>query len=92
MDFPAEWHDPFDPPPGTWTAAVPVLELDARWLGRWAGLVAGAEPDWFEAPVLLLGAPEEPEELMPGRPSSPSGPSPTSAVVTGRTHAPRGRG
>ncbi|MBW8796431.1 MAG: tetratricopeptide repeat protein [Streptomyces sp.] len=58
VDFPAEWHDPFDPPPGTWTAAVPVLELDARWLGRWAGLVAGAEPGWVEAPVLLLGAPD----------------------------------
>ncbi|GGM94665.1 FxSxx-COOH system tetratricopeptide repeat protein [Streptomyces fuscichromogenes] len=61
VDFPAEWHDPFDPPPGTWTAAVPVLELDARWLGRWAGLVAGTEPGWVEAPVLLLGAPETSE-------------------------------
>ncbi|MFJ9565014.1 FxSxx-COOH system tetratricopeptide repeat protein [Streptomyces fuscichromogenes] len=61
VDFPAEWHDPFDPPPGTWTAAVPVLELDARWLGRWAALVAGTEPGWVEAPVLLLGAPETPE-------------------------------
>ncbi|MFG2952141.1 FxSxx-COOH system tetratricopeptide repeat protein [Streptomyces sp. NPDC048291] len=58
VDFPAEWHDPFDPPPGTWTAAVPVLELDARWLGRWAALVAGAESGWVEAPVLLLGAPD----------------------------------
>ncbi|MGW7542027.1 FxSxx-COOH system tetratricopeptide repeat protein [Streptomyces sp. NPDC054770] len=62
VDFPAEWHDPFDPPPADWTAAVPVLELDARWLGRWAGLVAGAGPDWIEAPVLLLGAPDVPGE------------------------------
>lgn len=62
VDLPAEWRDPFDPPPAAWTAAVPVLELDARWLGRWAALVAGAEPDWVEAPVLLLGAPDEPDE------------------------------
>ncbi|WP_406435697.1 FxSxx-COOH system tetratricopeptide repeat protein [Streptomyces sp. NBC_00631] len=62
VDLPAEWRDPFDPPPGDWTAAVPVLELDARWLGRWAALVAGAESDWVEAPVLLLGAPDAPEE------------------------------
>ncbi|MER5787167.1 FxSxx-COOH system tetratricopeptide repeat protein [Streptomyces sp. NPDC001980] len=61
VDFPAEWRDPFDPPPAGWTAAVPVLELDARWLSRWAALVAGAESDWVEAPVLLLGAPDEPD-------------------------------
>ncbi|MEU9423635.1 FxSxx-COOH system tetratricopeptide repeat protein [Streptomyces sp. NPDC048342] len=63
VDLPAEWRDPFDPPPAAWTAAVPVLELDARWLGRWAALVAGAEPDWVEAPVLLLGAPDESGEF-----------------------------
>ncbi|MFI7497598.1 FxSxx-COOH system tetratricopeptide repeat protein [Streptomyces sp. NPDC049687] len=66
VDFPAEHFDPFDPPPEKWTVAVPVLELDADWLGRWAGLVAGEESGWVEASALLLGvpdraAPEEPE-------------------------------
>ncbi|MEU9347047.1 FxSxx-COOH system tetratricopeptide repeat protein [Streptomyces sp. NPDC048278] len=61
VDFPQEWRDPFDPPPAGWTAAVPVLELDARWLRRWAALVTGAESGWIEAPVLLLGAPDPPD-------------------------------
>ncbi|MGW1622611.1 FxSxx-COOH system tetratricopeptide repeat protein [Streptomyces sp. NPDC002172] len=87
VDFPAEWRDPFDPPPGTWTAAVPVLELDARWLGRWAGLVAGAEPGWVEAPVLLLGAPDVPEEDVDEPPAVVPPPSVQERIRRFRSHA-----
>ncbi|WP_432018675.1 FxSxx-COOH system tetratricopeptide repeat protein [Streptomyces sp. 1222.5] len=60
VHFPPEQRDPFDPPPDKWTVAVPVLELDADWLGRWARLVAGDESGPVDAPVLLLGVPERP--------------------------------
>lgn len=60
VHFPPEQRDPFDPPPDKWTVAVPVLELDADWLGRWARLVAGDESGRVDAPVLLLGVPERP--------------------------------
>ncbi|MEU7068622.1 FxSxx-COOH system tetratricopeptide repeat protein [Streptomyces narbonensis] len=73
VHFPEAERDPFDPPPSTWRVAVPVLELDAGWLGRWAALVAGTEPGWTDAPVLLLGAPApaawEDEEVEPCAPS-----------------------
>ncbi|MEV5954695.1 FxSxx-COOH system tetratricopeptide repeat protein, partial [Streptomyces sp. NPDC051987] len=87
VDFPAEWRDPFDPPPARWTAAVPVLELDARWLGRWARLVAGAEPGWVEAPVLLLGAPEAPEEDVDEPPVVIPAPSVQERIRRFRSHA-----
>ncbi|MFD4600903.1 FxSxx-COOH system tetratricopeptide repeat protein [Streptomyces sp. NPDC058464] len=87
VDFPAEWRDPFDPPPADWSAAVPVLELDARWLGRWAGLVAGAEPGWIEAPVLLLGAPDEPEEDVDEPPVVIPAPSVQERIRRFRSHA-----
>ncbi|MFB6841431.1 FxSxx-COOH system tetratricopeptide repeat protein [Streptomyces sp. NPDC056361] len=70
--FPPEARDPFDPPPDTWTVAVPVLQLEADWLGRWAALVAGEASGWVDASVLLLGAPDrsgadgaEPPEAVP---------------------------
>ncbi|MEU3743724.1 MULTISPECIES: FxSxx-COOH system tetratricopeptide repeat protein [Streptomyces] len=73
VHFPEAERDPFDPPPSTWRVAVPVLELDAGWLGRWAALVAGTEPGWTDASVLLLGAPArdawEDEEIEPCAPS-----------------------
>ncbi|WP_089101510.1 FxSxx-COOH system tetratricopeptide repeat protein [Streptomyces hyaluromycini] len=87
VDFPAEWRDPFDPPPASWTAAVPMLELDARWLGRWAALVAGTEPDRFEAPVLLLGAPDVPEEDVDEPPVVIPAPSVQERIRRFRSHA-----
>ncbi|MDV5145377.1 FxSxx-COOH system tetratricopeptide repeat protein [Streptomyces sp. SBC-4] len=82
--FPEEVYDPFDPPPGTWRVAVPVLELDADWLGRWAALVAGTEPGWTDASVLLLGAPA-PAEWDDG--DEPSAPSVQERVRRFRSHA-----
>ncbi|MFD4501915.1 FxSxx-COOH system tetratricopeptide repeat protein [Streptomyces sp. NPDC058457] len=87
VDFPAEWRDPFDPPPAAWSAAVPVLELDARWLGRWAVLVAGAEPGWVEAPVLLVGAPDTPEEDVDEPPVVIPAPSVQERIRRFRSHA-----
>ncbi|MEU7425195.1 FxSxx-COOH system tetratricopeptide repeat protein [Streptomyces sp. NPDC040750] len=87
VDFPAEWRDPFDPPPDTWSAAVPVLELDADWLGRWAALVAGEAPGWVDACALLLGvadrpAPEDGEPLP-----APPAPSVRERIRRFRSHA-----
>ncbi|WNI16428.1 FxSxx-COOH system tetratricopeptide repeat protein [Actinacidiphila sp. ITFR-21] len=59
VDFAAEDYDPFDPPPGSWTAAVPVVELNADWLGRWAQLVSGEEQGPVDLPALLLGVPDQ---------------------------------
>ncbi|MFF4114400.1 FxSxx-COOH system tetratricopeptide repeat protein [Streptomyces sp. NPDC001714] len=87
VDFPAEWRDPFDPPPADWSAAVPVLELDARWLGRWAALVAGAEAGWVEAPVLLLGTPDAPEEDVDEPPVVIPAPSVQERIRRFRSHA-----
>ncbi|MCS0601375.1 FxSxx-COOH system tetratricopeptide repeat protein [Streptomyces sp. LP11] len=87
VDFPAEWYDPFDPPPERWTAAVPVLELDADWLGRWAALVAGDEPGWTDAPVLLLGVPERPATEAPEPSAAPPAPSVRERIRRFRGHA-----
>ncbi|MEU2507041.1 FxSxx-COOH system tetratricopeptide repeat protein [Streptomyces sp. NPDC007863] len=73
--FPPEERDPFAPPPATWRIPVPVLGLDADWLGRWASLVAGEVSGWTPAAVLLLGAAERaapPPEEPPPVPSPPS--------------------
>ncbi|MEV5970900.1 FxSxx-COOH system tetratricopeptide repeat protein [Streptomyces sp. NPDC051921] len=74
VSFPPEERDPFDPPPDTWRVAVPVLELTAEWLGRWASMVAGEDSGRLDATVLLLGAPEraEPEVAEPPPPPVPS--------------------
>ncbi|WP_406489680.1 FxSxx-COOH system tetratricopeptide repeat protein [Streptomyces phaeochromogenes] len=87
VDFPAKWRDPFDPPPDTWTVAVPVLELDTDWLARWAGLVAGAEPGWVEASVLLLGVPEPAEPDVTEPPLEPLTPSVQERIRRFRSHA-----
>lgn len=88
VSFPPEEYDPFDPPPATWTAPVPVLELDADWLGRWAALVAGETGGWTDASALLLGAPapEEPEE-DPGPPDDPPPPTVQERLRRFRSHA-----
>ncbi|MES4887650.1 FxSxx-COOH system tetratricopeptide repeat protein [Streptomyces sp. NPDC096012] len=87
VDFPMEWRDPFDPPPDKWTVAVPVLELDADWLGRWAALVAGDEPGWVDANVLLLGVPERPGPEVREPPSDPPAPSVRERIRRFRSHA-----
>ncbi|MFE0333800.1 SAV_2336 N-terminal domain-related protein, partial [Streptomyces sp. NPDC058955] len=87
VSFPPEEYDPFDPPPATWTAPVPVLELDADWLGRWAALVAGGAGGWTDASALLLGAPapEPPED--PGPPEDPPPPTVQERIRRFRSHA-----
>lgn len=37
--------------------AVPILEIDPRWLGSWARLVAGRAPGGIDAVVTLAGVP-----------------------------------
>ncbi|MFI8822661.1 FxSxx-COOH system tetratricopeptide repeat protein [Streptomyces sp. NPDC053431] len=87
VSFPPEERDPFDPPPETWRVAVPVLELAADWLGRWASLVAGEETGWLDATVLLLGAPgrAEPEPAEP--PAASPEPSVQERIRRFRSHA-----
>ncbi|MFD4372131.1 FxSxx-COOH system tetratricopeptide repeat protein [Streptomyces sp. NPDC058486] len=88
VSFPPEEYDPFDPPPAAWTAPVPVLELDADWLGRWAALVAGETGGWTDASVLLLGAPApEAAEDEPGPPSDPPAPTVQERIRRFRSHA-----
>jgi tetratricopeptide (TPR) repeat protein len=87
VDFPAEQRDPFDPPPDKWTVAVPVLELDADWLGRWASLVAGDEAGWVDAFVLLLGVPDRPGPEVPEPPYTPPAPSVRERIRRFRSHA-----
>lgn len=41
---------------------VPVLELDGRWLSRWASLVTATGPVVVELPALLVGAPADAAE------------------------------
>jgi WD40 repeat protein len=65
----------FGAPPPTGTP-IPLMELDPRWIGRWASLLAGANRGWVDGVVLLAGgevakrpawmvdaAPEAPRDL-----------------------------
>ncbi|MFE1343809.1 FxSxx-COOH system tetratricopeptide repeat protein [Streptomyces sp. NPDC058757] len=85
--FPPEERDPFDPPPATWRVPVPVLELNADWLGRWASLVAGDTTGWIPASVLLLGAPARtaPEPAEP--PAAAPAPTVQERLRRFRSHA-----
>ncbi|MEX0170895.1 FxSxx-COOH system tetratricopeptide repeat protein [Streptomyces sp. LMG1-1-1.1] len=85
--FPPEARDPFDPPPDTWRVAVPVLELEADWLGRWAALVAGEAPGWVDASVLLLGAPDRSEADGAEPPDAVPAPSVQERIRRFRSHA-----
>jgi tetratricopeptide (TPR) repeat protein len=89
VDFPAEQRDPFDPPPEKWTVAVPVLELDADWLGWWARLVAGEESGWVNGTVLLLGVPGQqlPGEVEPALAPARPAPSVRERIRRFRSHA-----
>ncbi|MFB7426923.1 FxSxx-COOH system tetratricopeptide repeat protein [Streptomyces hydrogenans] len=85
--FPPEERDPFDPPPTTWRVPVPVLELNADWLGHWASLVAGDTTGWIPASVLLLGAPARtaPEPAAP--PAAAPAPTVQERLRRFRSHA-----
>jgi tetratricopeptide (TPR) repeat protein len=48
---------------------VPVLELNARWLGWWARLISGSYRDHSDATVLLAG--RHPKEVVTLTPSAP---------------------
>ncbi|MFF2776518.1 FxSxx-COOH system tetratricopeptide repeat protein [Streptomyces sp. NPDC058052] len=87
VSFPPEEYDPFDPPPETWTAPVPVLELDADWLGRWAALIAGEAGGWTDAAALLLGAPGPAEPEDPEPPDEPPAPTVQERLRRFRSHA-----
>ncbi|HZE33657.1 MAG TPA: FxSxx-COOH system tetratricopeptide repeat protein [Actinoallomurus sp.] len=43
---------------------IPVLELNPRWLTRWAQIVAGG-PDWNDMPVLFTGRGPNPRQQSP---------------------------
>ncbi|MGW8352509.1 FxSxx-COOH system tetratricopeptide repeat protein [Streptomyces wedmorensis] len=85
--FPPEARDPFDPPPETWRVAVPVLELEADWLGRWASMVAGEEPGWVDASVLLLGVPGKDGADADEPADPPPAPSVQERIRRFRSHA-----
>ncbi|MFE5796890.1 FxSxx-COOH system tetratricopeptide repeat protein [Streptomyces sp. NPDC056503] len=85
--FPPEERDPFTPPPSVWRIPVPVLELDADWLGRWASLVAGESPGWTPASVLLLGAGERAAPEPAGPPAAPPPPTVQERLRRFRSHA-----
>ncbi|HEX3791699.1 MAG TPA: FxSxx-COOH system tetratricopeptide repeat protein [Pseudonocardiaceae bacterium] len=58
LHLPDAWLEP-DPGALTPPAAVPipVLELDARWLRRWAALLVGTNNDPVDVPVIFAGEP-----------------------------------
>ncbi|MFI8365754.1 FxSxx-COOH system tetratricopeptide repeat protein [Streptomyces sp. NPDC085466] len=87
VSFPPEEYDPFDPPPPTWTAPVPVLELDADWLGRWAALVAGETGAPTDASALLLGAPAPADPDEDEAPAEPAPPTVQERIRRFRSHA-----
>ncbi|MCK9877415.1 FxSxx-COOH system tetratricopeptide repeat protein [Frankia sp. Ag45/Mut15] len=43
------------PGPSTLPAPVPVLEIDAGWIARWARFVAARDASWFETAAVLTG-------------------------------------
>ncbi|GGY65687.1 cytochrome c [Streptomyces omiyaensis] len=85
--FPPEEHDPFAPPPASWRVPVPVLGLDADWLGRWASLVAGDTSGWAPSSVLLLGAPARSAPEPPAPPAAAPAPTVQERVRRFRSHA-----
>ncbi|MER5391371.1 FxSxx-COOH system tetratricopeptide repeat protein [Saccharopolyspora sp. NPDC002686] len=81
VELPDVWLDP-DPSPPTGAVAVPVLELETRWLSRWAQLVAGQRGRSADAVVLLAGdrQPQPREDEVPA-PGSGRGRSPRQRVM-----------
>ncbi|MCR6481679.1 FxSxx-COOH system tetratricopeptide repeat protein [Amycolatopsis sp. OK19-0408] len=59
VELPDAWVTGEDPEPAG-VVPVPVVELDARWLGWWARLVTRAQPDPVPAMVLLARDHPEP--------------------------------
>jgi NB-ARC domain-containing protein len=66
VDYPERMRNPFDPAAPATAMPVPVLELNARWIGWWARLVTDPA-GWVDAAVHPLGAspPEAPETAVP---------------------------
>ncbi|MGW1680991.1 FxSxx-COOH system tetratricopeptide repeat protein [Saccharopolyspora sp. NPDC002376] len=79
VELPDAWLDP-DPSPPSGAVAVPVLELETRWLSRWAQLVAGQRRRSADA-VVLLADDRQPEPLEDEAP----------APGNGRSRSPRQR-
>ncbi|GAA4616775.1 FxSxx-COOH system tetratricopeptide repeat protein [Saccharopolyspora hordei] len=71
VELPDAWLEP-DPSPPPGSVAVPVLELETRWLSRWAQLVTGHRGRSADA-VVLLASGERAETPAPteGRAGSP---------------------
>ncbi|GFJ95084.1 SAV_2336 N-terminal domain-related protein [Phytohabitans rumicis] len=68
--YPDEYADPFTPPADQRSLPVPVLELDARWIGWWARLVTG-KTSWVDGVVHAVDPaarllPEPPQQVSPG--------------------------
>ncbi|MGV9364919.1 FxSxx-COOH system tetratricopeptide repeat protein [Amycolatopsis sp. NPDC003731] len=62
LELPDAWLTGEDPETaGAGAVPVPVVELDARWLGWWTGLVTRARPDPVQAVVLLARSEPQPE-------------------------------
>jgi tetratricopeptide (TPR) repeat protein len=62
LELPDAWLTGEDPETaGAGAVPVPVLELDARWLGWWARLVTRAQPDPLQAVVALARSEPQPE-------------------------------
>ncbi|MGW2641782.1 SAV_2336 N-terminal domain-related protein [Streptomyces sp. NPDC001348] len=60
--------------------AVPVLELDPRWLGPWAALVSGETSAWDTLAMLVPASPASPASpaaTAPDRPSPTDRPTPS---------------
>jgi hypothetical protein len=78
VSFPEELHNPFDPPVQSGALAVPVVELNPRWLRWWSELVA--EPSgWVNGLVHVV------DPSTPPYPNDPNDPNdtvePTTAVM-----------
>ena len=53
-------RSPYGQDPAGPGVPVPVVELEARWLGPWAALVAGGEPTWSPGVAYFAGPGEQP--------------------------------
>lgn len=66
VHYPERMRNPFDPAAPATAMPVPVLELNARWIGWWARLVTDPA-GWVDAAVHLVGGPPpEPPETATG--------------------------
>jgi tetratricopeptide (TPR) repeat protein len=74
LELPDSWLTGEDPETaGAGAVPIPMVELDARWLGWWARLVTRAHPEPVQAVVLLARSEPQPEAPWADDP----GPAPT---------------